>query len=319
MMNIERRSLESGLEAIVYSHELNNADWRAPAWTVLTEGLSAAGQDEVVLTIVRSGDCSTLFPDTVLAYLKVVRELASQGKKIGPGGLSGFRSPGPFRFGGFTALTFFDAPSLEGIEIPDSALTGVFLREGELAMAMTSGVLRVLNRLGKQAMYFPTPYWSDPTRATAYSTADAEQTILTRFLRVSDPAASATLSGDAMTLSLPPELAAQLADRLEADVSCAVLPPRKPDIRAALVWAPGQLEPEAIFDGTRGEPPTSFAAVFVALVPNVGPEDEIRFMEDGFAAILCEASTRSLTRMLRKSGDLEVRSANGRTLRVMVE
>jgi hypothetical protein len=189
--------------------------------------------------------------------------------------------------------------------MPGGAIAGVFLTEGELAMATNCGPRRVLNRLGKAARYYPTPYWSAPARESVYSVQDSQTSLLSKFPRIAVSAGSATLCGSAMHLQLPQAFAPILADRIEGRTVSAIMPGREPGVAAALVWTPGQTEPEAIFaDGSK---PAAFAAAFVALIPNDAQQDDVRFMEDGYVVMLSQESAEALTRALRAGQKFEVR------------
>ncbi|MGC4067024.1 MAG: hypothetical protein QM784_20785 [Polyangiaceae bacterium] len=314
-MEVERRTLEAELSASIDSHVLVDVPSSPKAWSLVTTGLSQVGQSEVVFTVVHT-DEDRDFPEGVFNYIRALKHFAAQGKLVRDGDVSGYRAPGPFQFGEFVGVAFFDAPPIAGLSLSDDVLAGVFLREGELAMAMHCSVRRVLHRLGQAARYFPTPYWSDPSRATVYSPRDAEQSILRKFARASVSEATATLRQETMTLCVPRTIAATLAASLAAGNACAILPRRRADVRAALVWSPGQQEPEAIF--AAGTPPDDFAATFVGFVPNGAPNDDIRFMEDGYAVVLCESSTHRLVRSLGAGVPLELGSSQGPRLYVAI-
>jgi hypothetical protein len=313
-MKTERISLGPDLGATIHTHDITVDERLVPAWTMVTNGLSAFNQQEIAFTILRPGD-QRPFPEGVLNYVPALEHFASEGRIVRDGDISGYRAPGPFQLGAFVGVAFLTPEPLPGIDLPRDALAGVFLTEGELAMASGCSVRRVLNRLGKQACYFPTPYWSDPSRASVYSPSDVERSILVQFARAKSEQATATLSGDVMQLSLPTAFAAGLADHLEKGQPVAVLPGRARGVPAALVWSPGQTEPEAIMVG--GTQPTVFSSTFVALVPNEAPSDEVRFMEDGYAVLLSSASMARLAGTLRGRGTMQI--SNGqRTLRVIV-
>src|SRR5262249_54109030 len=214
-MPTQRTTLESGLEVTVHSHDLAVAGTSLPAWTLVTSGLSAFGQREVVLTIIRRDASREAFPEGVLGYIPVLKHFASQGRIVDDGGVSGYRSPGPFRLGSFVGLAFMNAPNIPGIPLPDAALAGVFLTEGELAMASACSTRRVLNQLGKVARYFPSPYWSDPYRQPVYMVEDVGKSLLGRVDRATVRSAAATLRGNVMELSIPESFAVTLAARTE--------------------------------------------------------------------------------------------------------
>lgn len=206
-------------------------------------------------------------------------------------------------------------PQASGIIQPRNALLGVFLTEGELAMASRCSVTRVLNQLGKQARYFPVPYWCDPHRSSVYAVEDVEQSILRKFERASVAGATATLRGDAMQLTLPRSFGRTVADRIKARQVTAVLTRRDDEVQAALVWTPGQQEAEATF--VDGADASAVAATFVAFIPNDAAEDDIRFMEDGYVALLSQQSAERLIVALRSGSPVQLRSSSGRSLSLL--
>src|SRR5262249_9802594 len=212
---------------------------------------------------------------------------------------------------------FMDAEPIPEIPLPDAALAGVFLTEGELSMASSCSTRRVLNRLGKAARYFPAPYWSDASRESVYTVEDSRRSLLAKSERATVADAFATLRGDVMDLSIPHAFATTLASRTESRLVSAILPGRERGVMAALVWSPGQTEPEAIF--ADGGQPTAFPATFVAFIPNDAAEDDIRFMEDGYVVLLSKASADHLIAKLRAGSPLELRGGSQeRTLRIAV-
>jgi hypothetical protein len=314
-LKTQRISFEPGLEATIHSHDILIDGRGTAAWTMVTQGLSSVGQSEVAFTIRRPW-WPRSFPAGVLKYVPVLKHFASEGNVVRDGDISGYRAPGPFEFGEFVGVAFVTAEAIAGIELPRAALAGVFLTEGELAMAVHCSVRRVLHRLGKEARYFPTPYWSDPSRASVYSTADVEASLLAKFSRAKLEQATATLTGEVMELSLPRSVGPKIAEHLEQGQAIAVVPGRSPGAVAALVWSPGQTEAEAIF--AEGARPTAIAATFVGLVPNEAPSDEIRFMEDGYAVVLSSATTARLIETLKSGGALPIGKGESRVLRVVV-
>jgi hypothetical protein len=314
-MQTKRTSLEPGLDITIHAYDLPVQGSALPLWTLITNGLSAFGQREVVFTIVRRGATARAFPDGVVGYIPALKHFASQGRLVDDGGLSGYRAPGPFGLGSFVGVAFMNAPAIPGMSLPEAALAGIFLTEGELSMASTCSVRRVLHRLGKAARYFPTPHWSDPSRQSVYTVEDAAKSLLCKLERETVPHAAATIRGDVMHLTLPSSFATTLADRIEGRVVSAILPTLEPGVSAALVWSPGQTEPEAIC--ADGPAPTAIAGTFVALIPNDAEDDVVRFMEDGCVVVLSTQSAQRLVASLRTATAVELRGEH-RALRITV-
>jgi len=313
-MEIQRRVLDEGLEVTLYAHRVALRGASVPAWTLVTSGLAMLRQREVTLTILREGAAAKFFPEGVVGYVQALKAFALEGRIVGEWDISGYRAPGPFGLGEFVGLVYFRAPSIPDVTLPADALAGVLLTEGELAMASRCSERRVLNALGRVSRYFPTPYWTDPLRPPVYAVADVERSLLVQFPRARVSAASATLRGDHMYLVLPRDFAQALAERIAKGEPAAVLTGRAADTQAALVWAPGQTEPEAIIED--GASPAAIAATFVAFAPAGVAHDEVRFMEDGYAALLSTDSSRSLAQALRAGTSHVLQDTTGRMLHV---
>lgn len=314
-MQVYRTPIAANLEIALHAHDLPVMSENLPAWTLFTVGLASLGQRELALTVLRKGEALESFPQGVLGYLPALQQFASQGRIVDAGGISGYRSPGPFGFASFVGLTFLDAPAIPQVPLPDRYLAGVFLKEGELAMATNCSVRRVLHGLGRAIRYFPNPWWTDPARESIYRVEDSAESVLAQFDRAHVPEAYATLEGNHMELAVPASCAKELSARMENRRPTALLTGLERGVSGALVWSPGQDAPEAIFD--HRTKPTKLAANFVAFVPEGGSDDDLLFMEDGYVAILSAVALQRLISSLRSQVPFEIRSPqSGHTLRV---
>jgi hypothetical protein len=299
MTRTEIAVLPGGLNAALYKHELAIAEQALPCWTIVTEGLAPYGQSEIVLTVLKARGARDEFPPGVLGYIRSLKQLAEQGSFVGDGGISSWRAPGPLGFGGFVGVAFFLPTPIPGIRLRDDYLEGVFLKEGEVEVATRCSLQRVLNALGRQARYFPFPYWSDPGRAAVYGLGDAGRSVLYNLDRIAMPGATATVSqqGDACLLSVPRDGAELLAETLESRRAVAVLPGRDPGLPAALVWNPQQAAPEA--NAVAGKDASDLSAAFVSLVASDEPVDRVTFLEDGYGVLLSPDTAARLLALLR--------------------
>lgn len=289
-----------GLNAALYDHELPVAGHLLPCWTVVTQGLAPHGQREIALTVLKTREARDNMPPGVFGYIRSLNQLAEQGSLIDAGGISSWKAPGPLGMGGFVGVAFFDSAELPGVLLPSDALTGVFLKEGEVEMATRCGVQRVLYALGRQVRYFPFPYWSDPGRDAVFQLGDAARSVLYKFDRVAMPSATATVThmGERCLLRVPGDGAILLADTLELRGGAAVQPGRDLALSAALVWNPAQTQPQA--SAVTGKDPSELAATFVTLVIGDDPTDRVTFLEDGFGALLSRETAARLLTALRK-------------------
>lgn len=303
------------LWATVHRHTLVAQAGSLPCWTAVTAGLAAAGQREVALTVVRSPDDDAGFPSGILGYLAALLDFARQGRIVTEGDVSGYRPPGPFGFGAFLGVAFGAAQPIEGVALPEGALAGVLLTEGELAMAMVS-TDRVLSRLGQTSRWYPWPFWSDPARAAVYQVGDSDQSLLSKLPRANCRRTTAVLVGNDVTMLVDPGDAGALAARLASGQAVAVVTGPDPSATGALVWFPGQREPLAATGSLAGDQRLSVR--FVALVPVGDAVDTVRFQEDGFAVLLSPATLSALVDGLR--GGTAVRlAASGEVYSVTVQ
>lgn len=284
------------LWATVHRHTLVATAGSLPCWTAVTDGLATAGQREVAITVVRPPDESAGFPPGILGYLAALLEFARQGRIVTDGDVSGYRPPGPFGFGPFVGVAFGTAQPIEGVPLPDRALAGVLLTEGELAMAMVS-TDRVLSRLSQASRWYPWPFWSDPARTAVYQVGDSDQSILSKLPRANRRLTTAELAGNDVTMRVARGDAGPLAAHLASGQAVAVLPGPDPSATGALVWSPGQREPLATTAELTG--PQRLSVRFVALVPVSDAVDTVRFQEDGFAILLSPATLSVLVDGLR--------------------
>ncbi|HWA74351.1 MAG TPA: hypothetical protein VG937_18530 [Polyangiaceae bacterium] len=319
MTRIEATLIPGGLTAVVYDHDLPVAGHLLPCWTIITGGFAALGQQEIALTVLKVREARDKVPPGVFGYLRSLFPLAEQGDFVRDGSVSSWRAPGPLNLGGFVGVAFFDPEPLPGILLPSGALAGVFLKEGEVEMALRCGVQRVLFALGRQARYFPFPHWSDPGREAVYQLGDAGRSVLYELDRVAMPGATATVSqqGNDCVLTVPADAAQLLADTLEQRGALAVQPGRDLALSAALVWNPAQAEPQA--SAVAGKSAAELSATFVTLFVRYDPVDRVTFLEDGYGAVLTRDTATRLIAALRSGDQSELRVAeNQRALTIRI-
>jgi hypothetical protein len=277
---------------------------RSPArcWTAVTQGLGRNGQRELVVSIAnREGSA---FPVGLFHYFVAVDRLAGERRLVGPGGITAFRPPGPFGFGGFIGGVYAPATADHRIPLPPGALQVVLLRDGELDMANRCSPWRVLARMGEMARFFPWPFWSDPTRPSAYQMGDADRSLLAKVPRLKMGRLDASPDGTFLHVRLGASEAAQLAAQLAAQHYAALVPDPDPTSPATLVWSPGQAEPRAICGDPQRTP--FISARFLAIVTGQSPQDEVRFQEDGWSVMTAPMTGDALLRHLASGQGIEI-------------
>src|SRR5262245_9829359 len=110
------------LEVVVYTHDFQEFAHSQPCTTLVSNGLLALGQRELVLSVLQSGSVAEDFVQGALKYVRSVLEHAIQGRTVDTGDVSTWEPPGPVELGDFAGVTFVDPLPLADIEIPPSAL-----------------------------------------------------------------------------------------------------------------------------------------------------------------------------------------------------
>src|SRR5262245_44276708 len=153
------------LSARVHLHEIPTGPRRLPCWTYVTSGLWAAGQKEMILSLLRRPDePPEAFPQDPLYFFAQVHQLARSGQLVDVGGRACLLARGGSR--GSTALTgFIDrAPGYSpDVERPPwgRALTAVLLPAEGAEVVQFIGSSRLPALRGQQPRHYPCPPWSE--------------------------------------------------------------------------------------------------------------------------------------------------------------
>ncbi|MDB5310235.1 MAG: hypothetical protein JWO38_4437 [Gemmataceae bacterium] len=298
------------LVARVVAHEVPLGDRTLPCWTYTTHGLAAVGQDELIFTLRRrSGEPATAVPTDPFTLMKQVFSLAEQGRAVGPMGYTVFGSPR-----GFLGVTqqvgiVYARPPAALPDIPvasvDQTLVVILLRPEEAAVVQRVGAYRVLTLLGREARYYPYPFWSDRDRAAVINEAAAQASVMSKVsARIGCPEASVRVSipdvprqvgaadrevsgfGDTIEFWLTKTQAAKLADTLRSfgpSGSCVLTTTPDPSADVRLVWEPGLMEVQTITPGGSKAQIVTGGYLIVVFGPDL--QDGARVVEDGFAVI----------------------------------
>jgi len=147
-------------------------------WNFKTQGMTAVGQDELAILLVKNPE-EQIPPRDIFEHLQSLYEQAGRGSHISDMGysviLSGSQFLGSTDFGGFLFFrhTF---QCLDDLDCPNSPfLFGVLITRWEMSWARVFP-LRLLLRLGADSRYYPTPLWSWRDRTTVYK--EIGQTIM---------------------------------------------------------------------------------------------------------------------------------------------
>jgi len=149
---LEKIELVPGqLTVSVYAHDLDSREGPAPCWSYLTEGLAAKGQRELAFSLRRPpDDAEEAFPQgPLLAFLKAVLRLATEGRTVGPGAVSVLAGPPLVAGTSFRAVMYLSPVRVPGISQGYDHLTAILLTEDEGRLAHRFGATRVMARLGQ--------------------------------------------------------------------------------------------------------------------------------------------------------------------------
>jgi hypothetical protein len=325
------------LAARVQAHDFPAGPERVPCWTYVSDGLSSAGQKELIFTLRRRPDEAPAdFPHDPLRFFTQVLQLAEQGRLVDVGGFTAFRAASGFL--GETeqlALVYTTPEALPGVALPPpgESLLAVLLRPDEAAVVPAIGGYRALSLLGQARRYYPTPPWSDRDRPAVLTQADLAQSVLSRVstwpatgltVRMLTappqpvpgrgvagllPDAEMGRPGD-VVLRVPAGRRAALREALAqagAGGGLALLTTPDPEADVRLVWRPDQGQPCAIQAGGDGRCVTGS---FLMLAFGEGLTDGARVAEDGFAAMFGPESWRRFGEALAAGAPLRVPPAS---------
>jgi hypothetical protein len=302
-----RMEFEPGFTVQIDSHPDTPAG--VALWSFVSDGLRAHGQREIVITILRRRDePEHAFPRQVLGLLRTIHRFAREGQIVVPGALTEF-GPEGFLEPRLRALVYADAQPLEGVELPDDALTAILIDEDELAVVKRCGAYRVLGRLGKQHTRFPFPPWSDRDRETvARGRREAESALHKIGVVVNLADVSLVMDEQRIRMqilrSAGKGVAAMLDEALgnaPPDTAFVMFSQPASNAHGRLVWFPGQTHAFAI-TGPEPSPRTISGNFLVVTVFDGELAEQAIGVEDGFFLVLRTATWAALKRAIA-SGD----------------
>jgi hypothetical protein len=324
------------LRARVYIHELEARGGMMPCWSYVTDGLAALRQHELVLTLLRRlPEGLADFPRDVFEFFRTVYELAEQRRYVRVDDVTQLVRPSGFlgRYG-TVSLTYIPVQPLEGVPIPDYALSVLLITEEEVEAVKRIGSYRVTTLLGQACRYYPCPPWIDRDRLTVLSrTAMAESFLVKlpcfggsramvrllnppaerRSVRLSNGPFSDTVhnGGTQISLRFPANSTTFLKSILTsigADTPFALITIPDPNANGRLVWRSGFSHPESI--GPFWGDGSCLTGGFIAFVSSPRMEDSGGILEDGFIIWLSEASGSKLREALQNGTPLLIPATN---------
>lgn len=295
--------------AHVHLHDVKSRRRKVACWTYVTDGLAARGQKEVVLTLSREDDENPSdFPRAPLKFFSHLYQFAESGRAVDSGDITQFEGGG---FLGRSGIVYADAPPLDGIDLPENALTAILLTDDELKAVHEFGATRVLARMGKTDKHYPFPPWSDRTRPSLDLSATLEQSVLAQIDRQRIPGLRVRVEGNRIVASVAPdgvqELLAAVA-RAPVSVPLAMPTELDPVADGCLVWEPGHLEPTVA--APPGSRRTRLSGCFLALIPDQ-QEDCGEIVEDGMVVSFTDSSWLAVKGALETQAPITIPASRG--------
>lgn len=303
---------DGALTVHVHRHEVERVGGALPCWTLVSEGLAAHRQDEIVLTLVRAAS-SARAPREALKLMETLAGLAAAGRLVEVGGFTMFGGAG---FLG-RHLVYVGPQRIAGLELPAQRLHALLVTADELRLFAEHGLGRLLSQLTRAESYFPLPFWSDPARPPLAIGPMLEHSLLGKLGRAQVRGLSAVRVGDTIQLIARPPMSdvwSETLRRLREGPPLALLTDPEPSATGWLLWTPGG-SPTAIAPD-RSSPPR-LGGHFVLLTRDAERDDGM-VVEDGFAMQLTADSWLRLLAALANGESVEL-PAQGEGLGLMLQ
>jgi hypothetical protein len=283
----------SDLKVKVYKHKLRLTSKRPEAWSLVTEGLKGAGQQEMILTVLkRAEELDKDYPKLPIKLFASIGRLAKENKIVTAGGYTEFKNQG-FLAPQFKGLIYISVTNLQGAPLPDDCIAIVPVTEEEMAVYQTAGPSRVMARLGRDAHFFPCPTWCDRDRASAFSQAEItemKEDPVFRSAKAQTFSLTAIQDKDQLSLRLTDKTADLLLDllkQLPADSALRLALGIDPRADALLVWESKDNNNHSMI-APEGSAYHKIGITFIAVLPGLA-KNEILTGADGCALMMTTA------------------------------
>ncbi|MCW5823641.1 MAG: hypothetical protein KIT34_12620 [Cyanobacteria bacterium TGS_CYA1] len=305
---VKQEIIPNELSVQIYSHKLPGESAQE-AWTFVSEGLSSAGQSEMMMTIVKKeGEKEADAAHDPIMFFKTVHGLAKQNKLVEAGdrtelspGEKGFVAPQ------FIGTIYLTPQPLASVQIPDDAIVAMPVTREELAAFDIGGASRVSARLSRQDKFYPYPTWCDRTRKSVF-TQDEIKTMKAEPINEAPTAAlykaGIIAENNRLSLAVPPDASesfVKILKDLPKDAPLKLNLGVDSRANAFLVWSPGQALAVA--------PPKSDGSVlsgsYIELLPGV-KETELGSFGDGYVAMLTNDDWEKLKLAVAGKKDLKI-------------
>jgi hypothetical protein len=271
------------LSVLVAEHQIpitmgNNS---VSALSYLSKGLINVGQQELFFVLKTNQIDIHKIPEDPLFFFAQVHQFAKQGQVVKEGDMTQF---GEKDMWGWKGIVYAKPPLHLQKELPKNCLSMILLSLEEVQSVQDFGALRILSMLGKQARYYPFPYWTDHHRANL-RIQELKDSLLLRVNRINLPEARATmLHNKHIYLKIPKTLVLPFAaEDFPSSIPVGILLSLAPEADACLTWSFEPNTPEAIT-----LPDSKGAVVSACMLVLIGAQEKnsSRILEDGFALFL---------------------------------
>jgi hypothetical protein len=251
------------------------------ALSYLSNGLSLVGQQELFFVLKTNQIDIDSIPQEPLHFFAQVHHFATQGQVVKEGDMTQF---GQKDMWGWKGIVYAKPPLHLQKKLPKDCLSMILLSLEEVQVIPNFGALRILSMLGKQARYYPFPYWTDHHRENLLIR-ELKDSLLSRVNRINLPEAVVTsVNNKHIYLKVSQKWAIDLSEQSFSDaVPIGILPSLAPEADACLTWSFEPNTPEAIT-----LPDSKGKVISGCMLILIGAQERnfSRVLEDGYALLL---------------------------------
>lgn len=251
------------------------------ALSYLSNGLNHVGQQELFFVLKTNQIDVANIPQDPLYFFAQVHQFATKGQIVREGDITQF---GQKDMWGWKGIVYAKPPLHLQKKLPKDCLSMILLSLEEVQAIPNFGALRILSMLGKQARYYPFPYWTDHHRENLLIQ-ELKDSLLAHVNRINLPEAVLTLvNNEHIYLKISRKWDIDLSKQTFPNtVPIGILPSLAPEADACLTWSFEPNTPEAIT-----LPDSKGTIISGCMLILIGTQERNfgRILEDGFSLLL---------------------------------
>ena len=297
-----------GISVDIYLTHVLEADKDTPAWCYKTTGLSATGQKEMVVTVLKDANKpDEACPEEPIQFLGGIANSFKRGAFLSAGQVADLHGRA-FLVPSMVGMLFVRTDVLPDVPGASGCLSAVPITQEEISVADLVGSTRLLGALARQSRYFPCPLWCNRKRSSVFSLSDIaemKEDPLIRGAGQTRSDASFMTEGKKCSLLIRAATAQKLGDAMLAKknaglrVSLAI----DPRANAFLIWVPHGGAPFAVAEpGSSG---SKMSGQFLALIPEQKADKCVQ-IQDGFALFATTETWNKLANALKDTQQLSI-------------